>query len=75
MLPLLPACIALATIVTTPTVGRLAAGTSAGSEVVIFTPSWVLLLKMVDKSTSSLQTHFGPVFGDEAVQIGHLTLK
>jgi hypothetical protein len=35
----------------------------------------VLLLKMVDKSTSSLQTHFGPVFGDEAVQIGHLTLK
>jgi hypothetical protein len=36
---------------------------------------WVLLLKMVDKSTSSLQTHFGPVFGDEAVQIGHLTLK
>ena len=35
----------------------------------------VLLLKMVDKSTSSLQTHFGPVFGDDAVQIGHLTLK
>jgi len=32
----------------------------------------VLPLKMVDKSTSPLQTHFGPVFGDEAVQRGLL---
>jgi hypothetical protein len=30
----------------------------------------VLRLEMVDKSTSPLQTHFGPVFGDEAVQTG-----
>jgi hypothetical protein len=35
----------------------------------------VLPLKMVDNSTSSLQTQFGPVFGDEAVQTGHLILK
>jgi hypothetical protein len=26
---------------------------------------------MVDKSTSPLQTHLRPVFGDEAVQTGH----
>jgi len=35
----------------------------------------VLLLKMVDKSTSPLQTHFGPVFGDEAVQTTLLFLE
>jgi hypothetical protein len=32
----------------------------------------VLRLDMVDKSTSPLQTQFGPVFGDEAVQTGLL---
>ena len=32
----------------------------------------VLPLDMVDKSISPLQTHFGPVFGDEAVQTGLL---
>jgi len=33
-------------------------------------PSAVLRLDMVDKSTGPLQTHFGPVFSDEAVQTG-----
>ena len=32
----------------------------------------VLPLEMVDKSTSSLQTHFGPVFCHEAVRTGLL---
>ena len=32
----------------------------------------VLPWDMVDKSTSPLQPHFGPVFGDEAVQRGLL---
>jgi len=35
-------------------------------------PAEVLRLDMVDKSTSPLQTHFGPVFSDEAVQTGLL---
>jgi hypothetical protein len=33
---------------------------------------WVLPLEMVDKSTSPLQTHFGPVFCHEAVRTGLL---
>lgn len=36
-------------------------------------PESVLLLKMVDKSNSPLQTRFGPVFGDVAVQAGLLS--
>ncbi len=32
----------------------------------------VLRLEMVDTSSNPLQTHFGPVFGDEAVQTGLL---
>jgi hypothetical protein len=35
----------------------------------------VLRLDIVDKSTSPLQTHLGPVFGDEAVQRGLLFLE
>jgi hypothetical protein len=35
----------------------------------------VLRLEMVDKSISPLQTHCGPVFGDEAVQRGLLFLE
>jgi hypothetical protein len=35
-------------------------------------PAPVQPLKMVDKSTSPLQTHVGPVFCDEAVQTGLL---
>jgi len=34
------------------------------------TPIVVLRLEMVDKSTSHLQTSFGPVFYPEAVQTG-----
>jgi hypothetical protein len=35
----------------------------------------VLRLDIVDKLTSPLQTHFGPVFGVEAVQTGLLFLE
>jgi hypothetical protein len=35
---------------------------------VCFQKEKVLSFDMVDKSTSPLQTHFGPVFCDEAVQ-------
>jgi hypothetical protein len=35
----------------------------------------VLPWEMVDKSTGPLQTQFGPVFGDEAVQTGHPILE
>ena len=33
---------------------------------------WVLLSDMVDKWTRPFQSHFGPLFGDEAVQRGLL---
>jgi hypothetical protein len=38
----------------------------------VFTTLQVKPLNMVDKLISLLQTHFGPVFGDEVVQRGLL---
>ena len=43
-----------------------------GDKLYLLTDRGVLRLDMVDKSTSPLQTHVGPVFGDEAVQTGLL---
>ena len=52
----------------TPLIGRQQAITAVGT--LLRRP--VLRLDMVDKSTGPLQTHFGPVFSDEAVQTGLL---
>lgn len=38
-------------------------------------PEVVLPLNMVDNSTHPFQTHFGPVYGHEAVPTGHFTLE
>jgi hypothetical protein len=45
----------------------------AGESQLHYQQGGVLPLNMVDKSTSPLQTPFGAVFCDEAVQTGHLT--
>jgi hypothetical protein len=50
-------------------------GVQTDKQAVLQRLTGVLRLDIVDKSTSPLQTHLGPVFGDEAVQRGLLFLE